>query len=37
MTLIRALDNVENFESRREGAFLAYPRKILMNFAEHMG
>ena len=31
MTLIRALDNVQNFESHREGAFLAYLRKILMN------
>lgn len=31
MTLIRALDRVDDFESYREGAFLAYLRKILMN------
>jgi len=31
MTLIRALDNIGEFESYREGAFLAYLRKILMN------
>ena len=30
-TLIRALDQVEQFEPRREGAFLAYLRKILVN------
>ncbi len=30
-TLIRALDHVETFEPRREGAFLAYLRKILLN------
>jgi DNA-directed RNA polymerase specialized sigma24 family protein len=29
--LIRALDHVEDFESLREGAFLAYLRKILLN------
>jgi RNA polymerase sigma-70 factor (ECF subfamily) len=31
MTLIRALEHVDAFESYREGAFLAYLRKILMN------
>lgn len=31
MTLIRALERVEGFESRREGAFLAYLRRILLN------
>jgi len=31
MTLIRALDNVKDFKSHREGAFLAYLRAILMN------
>lgn len=31
MTLIRALDKVDDFESYREGAFLAYMRKTLMN------
>ena len=31
ITLIRALDNVEGFEPRREGAFLAYLRRILVN------
>jgi len=30
-TLVRALDGVEHFESRREGAFLAYLRTILIN------
>jgi RNA polymerase sigma-70 factor (ECF subfamily) len=30
-TLIRALDGVNRFEPRREGAFLAYLRKILLN------
>jgi RNA polymerase sigma factor (sigma-70 family) len=29
--LLRSLDHIEAFESRREGAFLAYLRKILMN------
>jgi len=29
--LIRALDQVDDFESLREGAFLAYLRKILLN------
>ena len=31
MTLLRALDGVKTFEPRREGAFLAYLRTILMN------
>jgi RNA polymerase sigma-70 factor (ECF subfamily) len=31
MTLIRALNHVEDFESRHEGAFLAYLRQILLN------
>jgi RNA polymerase sigma factor (sigma-70 family) len=31
VTLIRALDHVETFEIRREGAFLAYMRQILVN------
>jgi RNA polymerase sigma-70 factor (ECF subfamily) len=31
VTLIRALDKVSGFEPRREGAFLAYLRTILMN------
>jgi RNA polymerase sigma-70 factor (ECF subfamily) len=31
MTLIRALDHVESFEPRHEGAFLAYMRQILLN------
>ena len=31
VTLIRALRRVESFEPRREGAFLAYLRKILLN------
>ncbi|HKB07542.1 MAG TPA: sigma-70 family RNA polymerase sigma factor [Candidatus Polarisedimenticolia bacterium] len=30
-TLLRALDKVESFEPRREGAFLAYLRRILVN------
>ncbi len=30
-TLLRALDQVEGFEPRREGAFLAYLRRILVN------
>lgn len=30
-TLLRALDGVKRFEPRREGAFLAYLRKILLN------
>jgi RNA polymerase sigma-70 factor (ECF subfamily) len=30
-TLIRALTHVKAFESRREGAFLAYLRRILLN------
>lgn len=30
-TLVRALNGVQNFESRREGAFLAYLRTILLN------
>jgi len=30
-TLLRALDGVSRFEPRREGAFLAYLRKILLN------
>jgi RNA polymerase sigma-70 factor (ECF subfamily) len=30
-TLIRALGAVQHFEPRREGAFLAYLRKILLN------
>ena len=30
-TLIRALDNVNQFEPRHEGAFLAYLRTILLN------
>ena len=30
-TLIRALDRIEGFEPRREGAFLAYLRRILVN------
>jgi len=31
VTLLRALDQIEGFEPRREGAFLAYLRQILMN------
>jgi len=31
VTLIRALDHVREFEPRREGAFLAYLRRILLN------
>lgn len=31
ITLIRALDHVEGFEPRHEGAFLAYLRRILLN------
>lgn len=31
VALLRALDHVEGFEARREGAFLAYLRRILMN------
>jgi len=31
MTLARALDRLDSFESRREGAFLAYLRQILLN------
>ncbi len=31
ITLIRALDKLESFEPRRDGAFLAYLRQILMN------
>lgn len=31
MTLIRALNHIDDFKSYREGAFLAYLRKILMN------
>jgi RNA polymerase sigma-70 factor (ECF subfamily) len=31
VTLIRALDHVEGFEPRHEGAFLAYMRRILLN------
>lgn len=31
VTLLRALDHLEGFEARREGAFLAYLRTILMN------
>jgi RNA polymerase sigma-70 factor (ECF subfamily) len=31
VTLIRALDHVEEFEPRHEGAFLAYMRRILLN------
>lgn len=31
LTLLRALNRVEDFESRHEGAFLAYLRKILLN------
>lgn len=30
-TVIRALEHIETFEPRREGAFLAYLRKILIN------
>lgn len=30
-TLVRALDHVDRFEPRREGAFLAYLRTILLN------
>ena len=30
-TLLRALDQVDGFEPRREGAFLAYLRRILVN------
>ncbi len=30
-TLLRALDRVDTFEARREGAFLAYLRRILLN------
>jgi RNA polymerase sigma-70 factor (ECF subfamily) len=31
VTLIRAMNRMESFEPRREGAFLAYLRKILLN------
>jgi RNA polymerase sigma-70 factor (ECF subfamily) len=31
VTLVRALGKVESFEPRREGAFLAYLRRILLN------
>lgn len=31
VTLLRALDKVDRFEYRREGAFLAYLRQILLN------
>ena len=31
VTVIRALDHVEAFEPRHEGAFLAYMRRILLN------
>ena len=31
VTLLRALGRVEEFESKREGAFLAYLRQILLN------
>ena len=31
VTLLHALDKVERFEPRREGAFLAYLRRILLN------
>jgi RNA polymerase sigma-70 factor (ECF subfamily) len=31
VTLLRALDHLDGFESRREGAFLAYLRRALMN------
>ena len=31
VTLIRALDHLQEFEPRREGAFLAYLRRILVN------
>lgn len=31
VTLVRALQNLENFEHRGEGAFLAYLRQILLN------
>ncbi|MFN8588357.1 MAG: sigma-70 family RNA polymerase sigma factor [Candidatus Eisenbacteria bacterium] len=31
VTLVRALDKVDTFEARREGAFLAYLRQVLLN------
>lgn len=31
VTLLRALDKIDTFEYRREGAFLAYLRQILLN------
>jgi RNA polymerase sigma-70 factor (ECF subfamily) len=31
VTLVRALNRVEAFEARREGAFIAYLRQILLN------
>ena len=31
VTLLRALDHVSEFEPRREGAFMAYLRQILLN------
>lgn len=31
VAMLRALDHIEEFDSRREGAFLAYLRSILMN------
>ncbi|MDX1385495.1 MAG: sigma-70 family RNA polymerase sigma factor [Thermoanaerobaculia bacterium] len=31
VTLMRAINNLDHFEQRREGAFLAYLRSILMN------
>ncbi|MEM9530252.1 MAG: sigma-70 family RNA polymerase sigma factor [Pseudomonadota bacterium] len=31
ITLLRALNNLENFENRRAGAFLSYLRTIMMN------
>src|SRR5512140_2869820 len=31
VTVVRALSHIERFEPRREGAFLAYLRQILLN------
>ena len=31
VTMLRALDHLEEFEQRKEGAFLAYLRRILLN------
>jgi RNA polymerase sigma-70 factor (ECF subfamily) len=35
ITLVRALEHVDRFEPRHEGAFLAYLRQILLNAVRH--